>query len=448
MTRHLDVPARLRDRFVEPGDRRYPLLRSTYTTVAAPAGIVLARGAEDVAATLALARDRRLPLSVRSGGHGLSGRSTNDCGLVIELSMLDEVTVLDRDARLVRIGAGARWGRVAEKLATEGLAISSGDHGNVGVGGLATAGGIGWLVRSYGLTVDHVRAVDLVLPDGTPVRADGDHDPELFWALRGAGGGIGVALAFEIEARELGEVGTAQVVFDADAEGKALQHWGAVLATAPRELTTAAVLVSQGGRPLLVITAVVASDDPERFREALEPLLTGGPEPLHATGVIEGYTSLVSTGHEHPNIGQQPVLTTSALLRAMTPEAARALVRAVTGRNRPFVQLRSLGGAVGDVAADATAFAHRDQQVLTTATLFPPATVDELDAVWAEVREHAEGAYVNFETGTGVDVFRRAYPGRTGERVQATWLRYDPDGLLQPIDTPARARLIAAPSGS
>jgi hypothetical protein len=165
--------------------------------------------------------------------------------------------------------------------------------------------------------------------------------------------------------------------------------------------------------------------------------------------VIDGYASLVASGHEHPNVGQQPVLTTSALLRAMTPEVARALVRAVTGRNRPFVQLRSLGGAVGDVASDATAFAHRDQQVLTTASLFPPATVGELDAVWAEVREHADGAYVNFETGTGVDVFRRAYPGPTGNRVEAAWLRYDPDGFLQPIDTPTRRRIGASdPSGS
>ncbi|MEU4095551.1 FAD-binding protein [Streptomyces sp. NPDC026673] len=428
------VPATLADRTVLPGDPRYPLLSSTYTAVAHPAAVVLVRGAGDVAAALAAARAQGLAVSVRSGGHGLSGRSSNDGGVVIDLSALDEVRVLDRAARLVRVGAGARWGSVASALAPYRLAISSGDHGNVGAGGLATAGGIGWLARLYGLTVDRVRAVELVLADGTALRADATHHPDLFWAVRGAGAGVGIVTAFEIEAMELGDIGVAQLVYEADPGGAALAQWASAMAAAPRTLTSAALIVSNGPALALSVTAAVADDDPDRVREALGPLLTGRHRPLRATAQMAPYTALVSTAHRHPNTGQQPVVSTNALLPAPTREAARAVMAVAGDRRRPaFVQLRSLGGAINDVPADATAYAHRTQQVMAQGNLFPPHGAEDLRRLWAPVRELGTGGYVNFESGTGPDVFDRAYPGATGARVRETWLRYDPDGVLRPL---------------
>lgn len=167
------APPELRNRIVLPGDDRYRLLRSTYTTVASPAAVLLPETTAQVVTALRHAREQDLPLSVRSGGHGLSGRSSNDGGLVIDLSAMNRVKVLDRARRLVRVEAGARWAHVARALAPYGLAISSGDHGNVGAGGLATGGGIGWLARHYGLTIDHIRAAEVVLADGTVVRLPG-----------------------------------------------------------------------------------------------------------------------------------------------------------------------------------------------------------------------------------------------------------------------------------
>ena len=152
---------------------------------------------------------------MRSGGHGISGRSTNDGGIVIDLARLDGMEVLDSSRRLVRIGAGARWKDVAAFLAPHGWALSSGDYGGVGVGGLATAGGIGWLVREHGLTIDHVRAVELVLADGSIVRADATEHSDLFWAVRGAGANVGIVTAFECEVDEVGDLGFAQLAFDA-----------------------------------------------------------------------------------------------------------------------------------------------------------------------------------------------------------------------------------------
>ncbi|MDX2817859.1 FAD-binding oxidoreductase [Streptomyces sp. NPDC006207] len=428
------VPAALAERTVLPGDPRYPLLRSTYTTVARPAAVVLVRGPGDIAAALAAARAQGLPVAVRSGGHGLSGRSSNDGGLVIDLSGLDEVRVLDRAARLVRVGAGARWGRVASTLAAHGLAVSSGDHGNVAAGGLATAGGIGWLARTYGLTVDRVRAVELVLADGTALRADATHHPDLFWAVRGAGAGVGIVTAFEIEAMDLGDIGVAQLVFEADRAGGALAQWAAAMAAAPRALTSAAHLLSNGPALALSVTVAVADDGPDRVREALGPLVAGRYRPLQATAQLAPYTALVSTAHQHANTGQQPVVSTNSLLPAMTRDAARAVMATAGDRRRPaFVQLRSLGGAINDVPADATAYAHRTQQVLAQGNLFPPHGPDDLHRLWTPVRELGSGSYVNFESGTGPGVFDRAYPGATGARVRELWRRHDPDGVLRPL---------------
>ncbi|WP_121701556.1 LLM class flavin-dependent oxidoreductase, partial [Streptomyces sp. E5N298] len=168
---------------VEPGDPAYAQLRSGYLRGGAP-GIIL-RAAMNEQVTQALAFARRHPgvaLSRRSAGHGVSGRSTNDGGIVIDVSLMNAIEVLDRKTRRVRIGPGARWAEVAAALEPYGWALSSGDYGGVGVGGLATAGGIGYLARGHGLTIDRLRAVEMVLADGSVVRADDSENPDLFWA--------------------------------------------------------------------------------------------------------------------------------------------------------------------------------------------------------------------------------------------------------------------------
>ncbi|MFD4319128.1 FAD-binding oxidoreductase [Streptomyces sp. NPDC058548] len=424
------TPAELAGKIVLPDDRRYSSLRSTYTTTGRPAAVVLAESADAVAAALRLAREQGLPLAVRSGGHGLSGSATNNGGLVIDLSPMHRVEVLDRATRLVRIEAGARWAQVAQALAPHGLAISSGDHGNVGAGGLATAGGIGWLVRHYGLTIDHVRAVEVVLPDGTQVRADPATEPDLLWVMRGAGAGAGIAVAFEIEAIELHAIGFAQLVAHVDPAGETLRRWEAVIAEAPRELSTAVMLSSHGAATLAFITAVVASDDPATIQQAVQPLLDIGEVTVQQAH-ITAYSDLVSPAHLHPNTGQMPSHTTNGLLKEMTPDVARALVTASTGPTPTLIQLRSLGGAANDMDPEATAYAHRHQRTLIVASSFPPYDRKALSGAWAPVAEHVDGQYVNFESKPDADTFARAHPGPTGDRVRELWKKYDPDGVLR-----------------
>ncbi|MFI0356514.1 FAD-binding oxidoreductase [Actinomadura sp. 9N407] len=437
MTAQLSTPpCELQDKIVLPGDRRYGLLRSTYTTAARPAAVLLPETPAEVATAVRFARESGLPLAVRSGGHGLSGRSSNDDGVVIDLSALDRVEVLDRRTRIVRVETGARWAQVAQALAPHGLAISSGDHGNVGVGGLASAGGIGWLVRRYGLTIDHIRAAEVVLADGTLVRADADHEPDLLWAVRGAGAGVGIVVALEIEALELGDVGFAQIAVQVDPEGRALRQWADHMAAAPRELSTAVTLLPYGSSLVASITAVVADDSEPLIRRAIEPLLTIGDCLLQQQAQLVPYPALVPTAHLHANTGQQPSITTNGLLTTMTAETAAALTAAATGPQQTLIQLRSLGGAVNDMPAEGTAFAHRHHSTLVVASVFPPQHGAELDAAWKPLAGRIEGAYLGFESRPDDQTFARIYPGETGHRVTRLWKHYDPEGTFQALWTP------------
>jgi FAD/FMN-containing dehydrogenase len=214
-----------------------------------------------------------LPLSIRSGGHGLSGRSTNDGGVVIDLSRMNAIKVLDRATRRVRIEPGARWMDVAAALAPYGWALSSGDCGGVGVGGLATAGGVGWFVREHGLTIDHLRAVEMVLSDGSVVRASDEEHPDLFWAVRGAGANFGIVTSFEFEVDEVGPVGWAQLVFDASDTAALIEKWGAAIETSPRDLTSAFIIAPRRGQPLIAyIMALIDSDQPDTVVNRLRPI--------------------------------------------------------------------------------------------------------------------------------------------------------------------------------
>ncbi|KUL70678.1 MULTISPECIES: FAD-binding oxidoreductase [unclassified Streptomyces] len=421
----------LSGRLITPGDSSYTAYRSTYTTVGSPAVVAVPESAGDVAAALLLARERGLPLAVRSGGHGLSGSGTNNGGMVIDLRRMNKVTVLDRGKRRVRVEAGARWAQVAEALSPHGLAISSGDHGNVGVGGLASGGGVGWLVRSFGLAVDRIRAVEVVLADGSAVRADDSTEADLLWVMRGAGAGAGIALAFEFEAVELRDVGVAQLVARVDPAGRVLQRLDVALKEAPRELTTALMLSSQGSMTSAFITAVVASDDEHVIRRSLEPLL-GLRDVALQQAVITPYTNLVPRQHMHANTGQMPSVTTNGLVTDITPAAARAIVDMASGPTPVHLQMRSLGGAVSDVDPATTAFPHRHQRSLVIASTFPPYGREALVRAWEPMAEHADGAYVNFVSHPDAAMFDQTYPGLTGARVTELWKHYDPEGILRP----------------
>ncbi|WP_299277071.1 LLM class flavin-dependent oxidoreductase, partial [uncultured Georgenia sp.] len=322
-----DVPAALADGAVEPGDAAYARVRSTYLRGGSP-GLVLRPGtAEEVAQALAFARGHDVPLSLRSGGHGISGRSTNDGGIVIDLARMNRIEVLDEAQRLVRLEPGARWGEVAAALQPHGWAISSGDYGGVGVGGLATTGGIGFLGRAHGLTIDHVRAVELVLADGSHVRASEEEHPDLFWAVRGAGFNFGIATAFELRADEVGDVGFAQLVHDADDTAGFLTRWAATVQASPREVTSFLLMgAPRSGQVVARTMTVVDSADPETVVRLLRPFARIAPLLGQSVQVLP-YASVVALPDRQ--VGEGEPVTRSGLLDDLTPEFAVDAARLV-----------------------------------------------------------------------------------------------------------------------
>ncbi|MBO1334338.1 FAD-binding oxidoreductase [Streptomyces sp. VRA16 Mangrove soil] len=421
------LPDHLAALAIRPGDSAYDAVRHTYTRLGSPAAVLRVRDAEDIAAALVHARDSHLPLTVRSGGHGISGRSTNNGGLVIDLSRLASVTVLDADARLVRIEAGARWGDVAAALAPYGMALSSGDTGDVGVGGLATAGGIGLMARAHGLTIDHMRAAELVLADGSAVRVDAQHDPDLFWAVRGAGANFGVATAFEFEAARVDGVCVDVSVFDAADTAGFLTRWGGWIERSPREVTSFLTLATgPGGLPVAQVMTVYAGGDMDAARPALRPLGSIGAV-LQNQLVATPYHRLLPAGHQ-PQYAQQPLtVSRSGLLHHIDDQVAHAIATVAPAAG--IVQLRSVGGAVNDMPATATAYAHRTQNFsLMAATV--PALRGDLDQRWDGLTPHIDGLYLSFETRTGPRQLSDAFPQPVLGRLLTLKDRYDPDNVF------------------
>jgi alkanesulfonate monooxygenase SsuD/methylene tetrahydromethanopterin reductase-like flavin-dependent oxidoreductase (luciferase family) len=439
------IPASLADAAVEPGDVRYGSVRSNYLRGGSPGLVLRPRTTEEVVEALGYARRHDVPLGVRSGGHGVSGRSTNDGGIVIDLAALNGIEVLDPATRRVRIGPGARWGEVAQALFPYGWAITSGDYGGVGVGGLATAGGIGFLAREHGLTIDHIRAVEIVLADGSVVRADERHHPDLFWGVRGAGSALGIVTSFEFEADEVGLLGFGQLTLDASDTAGLLRAYGSVVEAAPRDLTAFLILgPPRRGRPAVAtIMAAVDSDDPDTIVDRLQPLADIGPLLAHEV-VLTPYPGIVSLPDPGPHQGQGEPVTRSALVEHITPEFARAAEDFLHSGATYFLQFRAVGGAVADVPAEATAYAHRSANFSAVAF---GADRRRLDAAWDEMAGHFRGLYWSFETDRRPGRLLDAYPSATLRRLREVKCRYDPDSVFRDnvvVPAPERDERVAS----
>ncbi|GGO30097.1 hypothetical protein GCM10010116_60280 [Microbispora rosea subsp. aerata] len=422
------VPASLAADAVEPGDRAYESVRHNYLRSGSPGLVLRPRTVDQVVEGLAYALSQDVPFSVRSAGHGISGRSTNDGGIVLDVGALDSVQVVDPATRRVRLGAGATWGQVAETLAPRGWAISSGDFGGVGVGGLATTGGIGLLGRKFGLTIDHVVAAQVVTADGRVLHASREENPDLLWGLRGAGGNLGVVTWVEIEAMELGDVVFSQMTLDARDTAGLLERWGAAMEKAPRELTSFLVLSPpQRDRDAIAqLMTVYAGADADTAVKELERLAEAGPLLGHQ-GYVLPYSGVVQPVDRHHTGGGDPAVR-SGLVTHLDGEVSRAFERIARSRQAYFLQIRATGGAAHDLAPDATAYPHRHQNFLLTAMgLSQPA----LNAAWdAEVAPHTDGVYLSFDTDTRPGRLLDAF-GDNLARLRQIKRAYDPGNVFR-----------------
>jgi FAD/FMN-containing dehydrogenase len=424
----------MHDIALRAGDPGYEEASRTFMAAGSPAVVVKARDASDVAAAIRLAAENDAVLSVRSGGHSAPGFGTNDGGVVIDLSGIDSVDVLDTEQRLVRVGAGAKWGSVADRLAEHGLALTSGDTRSVGVGGLTLGGGIGWMVRKYGLTIDSVRAADVVTAEGTTLRTSADEHPDLFWALRGGSGNFGVVTHFEFEAQPVTTIVAGTIAYAGGEPAVLLASWRDAMRSAPDELSTALLLMPAFGEmpPGVSVFVCYAGADGDEARAALDPLLKVG-EVASSTVQEMPYADVLEEAHPPPGVRS---IVTNTLVRDLTDEVIADIAAAYAGgRAGRVVFLRSLGGAAARVPADATAFAHRDAEAMVVSGAFLPMDADDeaVEAVnrsWQGIAQHGVGIYGNFHgTATPEDI-ALIYPAATYERLALVKRAYDPANLF------------------
>ncbi len=421
---------------IEPGGAEYESASRSVLASGSPAHVLRPKSVGDVQAGVRLAAGAGLVLSVRGGGHGFPGFGTNDGGVVIDLSRLANVEIIDKERHLVRIGGGATWGQVAAVLAPHGLAISSGDTKSVGVGGLTLTGGIGWKVRKYCLALDSVAAVEVVTASGEVVHASAEENPELFWAIRGGGGNFGIVTAFEFVAHPTTDVFYGKIAFPAPEAATVLRGWADYLRTAPEELTSVAEFANPfAGGPEAPVEIHVAfdGDDPELAAKATGPIRRLGTVLGDDVALTPYADTLVDGATPPPGIEFVP--RSAFVDRESVPEVLQILAEAGVSERSPFIAVRSVGGAVSRVPDDATAYAHRQSELMFVTTIAGPKPVVEaarpaLEAIWRRLAPHVNGAYANFlATATEEDV-AAIYPTETYQRLAAVKRLYDPGNLF------------------
>jgi FAD/FMN-containing dehydrogenase len=420
---------------VEPGEANYESASPTLLATGHPAHILRPGSVQDVQAGVRFAASTGLALSVRGGGHGFPGFGTNDGGVVIDLGRLANVEIIDKERHLVRIGGGATWGQVAAALAPHGLAISSGDTKSVGVGGLTLTGGIGWKVRKHGLALDNVVAAEVVTASGEVVPASATANPELFWAIRGGGGNFGIVTAFDFAAHPTTDVFYGTVAFAAPEAATVMQGWADYLRTAPDELTSTADVANPFRGPEAPVELHVAfdGDDPELAARAIDPIRRLGT----VTGddvELRPYADTLADGAPPPP-GLVFAIRSAFTGQESVPAVLQILAEVRASERAPFIAVRSVGGAVSRVPDGATAYAHRQAELMVVTTSAGPEQAVEaarpaLEAIWARLAPHVSGAYANFlSAATAADV-AAIYPTEVHNRLAAVKRQYDPGNLF------------------
>ncbi len=452
---------RLRGSLVLPGQPGYALAKALYNPRLdiAPRAIAFCQTSTDIARVIAFARARRWPISARSGRHSFAGYS-NTAGIVADVSRMRHV-IYDPASSTVRIGAGANLQSVYEGLVLRhGVAVPAGTCPTVGIAGLALGGGFGRLVRHAGLLCDSLVAVEMVLADGRTVRASATREPDLFWACRGGGGGnFGVASEFTFRTAPVGPVATFSLGFAWAGAAAALDVWQRTLPHAPDTLADARFRALKspgpGGAPKLTATASGQFLGGEaELRGILAPLLALGPQratintvPYAAAALPDGCKS-AAPGSVSCAVAHLPNYQRSDFVGDPLPATAiRTLLAEIerwpggAGAQEGGVQFEALGDcAVNRVAADATAFVHRDSLCHIVYLNFwgagdPPAVARAHVAwareIYAAMRPYVSGyAYQNY-IDSGLADWRHAYYGDNYRRLQAIKARYDPHAVFR-----------------
>jgi hypothetical protein len=444
-----ELAAAVRGNLIMPGDPEYDQARAVYNGMVDkhPAAIVRCRDAADVVTCVRFAREQGVEIAVRSGGHGAAGLGVWDDALVIDLSLLRSTTV-SPDDHTVRADAGCTWGDVDHATVAFGMATPSGFLSSTGVAGLTLGGGVGYLSRRFGLTVDSLLAADVVLADGTFVTASENSHSDLFWALRGGGGNFGIVTSFTFRCHDIGEHGTiigGPVLYDIADTAEVMRWYRELVPSLPEELSGFIALLAippappfpeelWGRKACGIVWCYTGSHD--RADEVLEPVrsfgspLVVGLQPMPFNLLQSAFDPLLPAGMQW--------YWRADFFNEISDEAIDVHVkygaRLPTGLST--MHMYPIDGAASRVAGDATAFAYRDGGFAGVIVGVDPDPGNAgLISQWA--RDYwqalhptsAGGAYINFMMSEGQDRIKASYRGNY-DRLAQVKRRYDPDNTF------------------
>jgi FAD/FMN-containing dehydrogenase len=434
--------ATLKGQVITPEDADYDAVRTGLSreAVRRPALIVRPVDAGDVACVVTLARETGMELAIRSGGHGLLGLSTSDGGIVLDLSHMKGMEI-DVKQRTAWAEAGLTAGEYTLAAAEYGLATGFGDTASVGLGGLTTGGGVGYLVRKYGLTIDNLLAARVVTADGQLRYVDVDTHPDLFWAIRGGGGNFGVVTHFKFRLYEVSTIVGGMLILPATAN--VMAGFATAAEAAPDELSTIVCTMPAPPMPFIpeeyhgqvvTLAMLVYTGDVEAglrvvapFRELAEPIVDMiGPMPYPEIYWPDDPDFHPVTALRSKFIDRIDERTAQIMLNHLHASAA-------PGR---IAEFRVLGGAMARVPAEATAFAHRSSRIMASFIVqYEDREEAGIHNAWvntaaADLDQGTGGVYINF-ADNGAGRLQDAYPKATLERLAAIKAVYDPTNLFR-----------------
>jgi FAD/FMN-containing dehydrogenase len=447
------LAGRLDGRLVLPGRDEWDSARSVWNGMIddQPLAVLRCASPADVAAGILAAREGAVPLAVRGGGHNVAGNGTIYDGLVLDLSPMRRVDV-DPGSRRVSVQGGATLGDLDRATQEHGLVVSSGVVSSTGVAGLTLGGGMGWVTRTFGMSIDDLRAAELITADGRLVRASAAEEPELFWGIRGGGGNFGVVTSFEFEGHPLGpDVYTGAAFYTRDRWADAMRFYAEWSQSIPDELTTIVTWMSPSeewlpehlkGERMLLLSFCWAGERVEDGEAAVADLLRHGP-PDHVAAEPTPWLALQTSADAGFPHGIRAYFKSTYIDRL--DEGAIATLVEHSGRRRSRLagtDIHQLGGAYARVPADATAYGRRDHPYILNiwgVWADPADDADEIGWVrdfWTAMQPYAAGGhYVNFlgreDDATRAAQTRESYAPDTFARLVALKDRWDPSNLFR-----------------
>jgi hypothetical protein len=438
-----EFSSRVQGQLIRPNDGAYDEARSVFYGGfdRHPALIVRVKDATDVSHVVRLARESGLELAVRSGGHSVAAHSTTEGGIILDLSQMKGLEI-DLQRRTAWAQTGLTAGEYTAAAGAHGLGTGFGDTGSVGIGGITLGGGVGYLVRKHGLTIDDLISAEVVMADGELLRADAEIHPDLFWAIRGGGGNFGVATRFQYRLHEVDTIVGGMMILPATPE--VISSFVAEADAAPEELSTIANVMVAPPMPFLppeahgqlVIMALLCyAGEVDEGERAIAPLRALA-EPIVDMVKPMPYPEIYPPEDDdyHP-VASARTMFIDTIDRSVAETIVEYL--RTSSAQMSVAQIRVLGGAMARVPADATAFAHRSSRIMVNvAALYERPDEAAVYEPWitdfaATLRQGDDGAYVGFLGDEGEGRIREAYPGPTWQRLAEIKGRYDPTNLFR-----------------